>query len=72
MENIIGLIEQSPLWKALNEKARALYEDHGRTPTEEEYQALRNIIICKVMLEEPQIREVMAEKAYEHFQKEMS
>lgn len=69
-DKVIGMIQQSPLWAELNAKAKVLYEKHGRTPSEEEYEALRNIIICRVMIEEPAIREVMARETYEYFRKE--
>lgn len=67
---VIEMIEKSPLWAELNAKAKAAYEEHNRVPSDEEHEALRNIIICRVMLEEPAIREVMARETYEHFRKE--
>ena len=41
-----------------------LKAEHNRIPSEEEYQALRNILICKVMLEDPKVYEIIAEYTY--------
>ena len=65
MENIIKSIEGSELWIGLNKRIKALYEAEGREATEEEYQAVRNMMIYKVMLEDPEVIEAAAKSVYE-------
>jgi len=64
-EEVIKEIENSPYWKQLNENCKAIYEAHSRVPSEEEYKALRNILICKVILEDPNVNEKMKEKVWQ-------
>ena len=64
---IIEMIEQSEMWKSLNEGVKALYVAEGREPGQEEYQALRNMLIMKVMKEDPRIMEMLATETYRHF-----
>lgn len=64
---IINAIEQSEMWKQLNANIKALYEDNNREASEEEYQALRKMMIMKVMAEDPNICEVAAKSAYNEF-----
>lgn len=48
--DIIKAIEESPIWLDLNTRIENIYKSFGRTPTEEEYQILRNIMICKTII----------------------
>lgn len=66
---IIKHIEKSELWERLNNKCREMYQSHNRAPSDEEYQALRNILICKVMMEDPEVCEMMARFVWEELQK---
>lgn len=66
-ENVMKAVQDSPLWKKVNEDAKALYLAHGRNPSDEEYQALRTMLICKVMLEDPTIQDVACEAMYNEF-----
>lgn len=48
-------INNSQLWKDINAKAKAMYEEIGREPSEEEYQALRSVLIFKTIKDDPEI-----------------
>lgn len=67
-DKIIEMIEQSELWIRLNETCKKMYEAEGRTPSEEEYQALRNILIFKVMQADKSISEEVAKQVWESLQ----
>lgn len=67
-DKIIEMIEQSELWNRLNETCKKMYEAEGRTPNEEEYQALRNILIFKVMQADKSISEEMSKQVWESLQ----
>lgn len=66
---IIEIIENSDLWKNLNETCKSVYKKEGRTPSTEEYQALRNILIMKCMQSIPEVMEMMGKESYEKFNK---
>lgn len=68
IDAVIKHIEKSELWERLNNKCKAMYGAYNRVPSEEEYQALRNILISKVMLEDPEIFEMMAKFTWEELQ----
>ncbi len=63
-DNVSQAVQASPLWKVLNDKAKAMYEEVGRTPSTEEYEALRTMLVCKVMLEDPNVQEVACQSMY--------
>ena len=62
---VIEAIEASDLWKRLNATCLATYEKEGRRPSDEEYQALRNILICQVMMNDESVKAIMAQETYE-------
>lgn len=64
MDNIIKAIENSPIWEDLNNRCKDIYKKNNRMPSEEEYQALRNILICKTMLEDKEAMKEMAKYTY--------
>ena len=64
-DKVARIIEGSALWKELNEKAKELYEKHGRTPSEEEYQALRKVLVDKVILDDPEVFKAVADLTFE-------
>lgn len=66
-DNVSGAVQASPLWVALNQKAKEMYEQTNRIPCEEEYTALRTMLICKVMLEDPSVQEVACQSMYAEF-----
>lgn len=68
-ETMIREVEKSPLWKKLNEGVKKLYEDNNRVPSEEEYQSLRNMLVCKVMLEDKNVKEAIAKATYDELRK---
>lgn len=70
VESIIKHIEGSPLWERLNATCKAHYEAHNRVPSEEEYQALRNVLICQVMLSDPKVKEMMCEFTWQELQEQ--
>ena len=55
IQKIIKNIEGSELWIELNERVKKVYEAYGRIPSEEEYQMTRNMIICKVIMDDENI-----------------
>ena len=62
---VIEAIEASDLWKRLNATCLATYEKEGSRPSDEEYQALRNILICQVMMNDESVKAIMAHETYE-------
>lgn len=65
MNRIETAVNGSPIWKQLNDKCKELYAQYDRTPTEEEYQALRTMLVCKVALDDPQVMKVFADCTFE-------
>ena len=64
-DKVTKIIEGSPLWKELNERAKAIYAQHDRTPGNEEYQTLRKILVDKVILEDPKVFKAVADLTFE-------
>ena len=62
---IIEAIEQSELWKQLNATCKKVYEQENRRPSGEEYQALRNMLIAKVIKDDPSVRAMMMQEIWE-------
>ena len=62
---IIEAIEQSELWKQLNATCKKVYEQENRRPSDEEYQALRNMLIAKVIKDDPSVRTMMMQEIWE-------
>jgi hypothetical protein len=62
--NIITSIENSPIWKDLNDRCKKVYEEQNRVPSKEEYQALRNVLICKVILDDSKVHSLTAGYVY--------
>jgi hypothetical protein len=62
---IIEAIEQSELWKQLNATCKKVYEQENRRPSDEEYQALRNMLIAKVIKDDPSVRAMMMQEIWE-------
>lgn len=67
---IVKAIEKSPMWKVLNEKVKEKYEEAGRTPSEEEYKAVRKMLMLKVMKEDPKVKETVTYQTYMELRKE--
>lgn len=51
INEIIKAIEGSQVWIDINKRIEAIYEKENRIPSEEEYQTLRNMMICKTIME---------------------
>lgn len=66
-DKIIEAIQNSSMFISLNSNIKDLYEKEGRTASEEEYQAVRNMIITKVMAEDKNIMELIAKETYKQF-----
>lgn len=64
MGKIIELINGSDLFKRLNERCKNLYEQSSREPSEEEYQTLRNMLICKTMLEDEKLFQEISQQVW--------
>jgi hypothetical protein len=62
MKIIETAINGSELWIKLNELAKSAYEKFARVPSEEEYQTLRNVLICKVILEDKEVFNLVCEQ----------
>ena len=65
MNTIENEINKSPLWHKLNESCKKEYEKANIIPSKEEYQALRNILICKVIMEDQQVRKNLSSEVWE-------
>ena len=68
-ETMITAVQESPLFIKLNADIKKMYEDNNKIPSEEEYQALRNMIICKVMLDDKEVKEKIARATYNELRK---
>ena len=68
IDKIIESIENSPIWKDLNNKCKEMYKTHNKVPSEKEYRALRNILICKVMLEDTNVYDMLSEFVWKSLQ----
>lgn len=64
LDIIIKAIEGSDVWLMLNSKCKAVYEQQNRIPTDEEYQALRNVLICKTMLEDETVLKMVQDYTF--------
>lgn len=54
-ERIIQAIENSELWVRLNNRMERTIKESGKALSPEQYQAIRNIMISKVMAEDPNV-----------------
>lgn len=70
MEQIQKVIESSPKWAEINAKVKALYQQFNRIPSDEEYQAVRTMIICKTALEDENVMKVLSDCTWEVLQAE--
>lgn len=68
MNKIEKAINNSPLWLEINAKAKAMYEESGREPSEEEYQALRNVLIFKTIKDDPNVLKLYQDMVWEDLQ----
>lgn len=57
---IIKSIEGSEIWVDLNARCKSKVEEMGIELTDEQYQALRNVLISKVMLEDKEVFNMIA------------
>ena len=67
-ENIIKAIENSEIWLDLNARCKAKVEEMGIELNEEQYQAIRNVLISKVMLEDKEVFNQIAKLTFESLQ----
>lgn len=63
--NVQKTIENSPVWKALNESINNLYKENNRVPSEEEYKAVREMIMLRVMVDDENVRMLVANDVYD-------
>lgn len=63
-QEIIEAISNSEYFKRLNAVAKATYEKENRRPSDEEYQTLRNILICKTMLEDEAVKHMVSQSVW--------
>jgi triphosphoribosyl-dephospho-CoA synthetase len=66
-DEVVSIIESTEMWKSLNTTCKQMYEKENRIPSTEEYQALRNMLIMKVIMETPEIMELMAKETFNYF-----
>ena len=64
MDKIENEINKSPLWHKLNELCKKEYEKVGKVPNKEEYQSLRNILICKVIMNDLEVRKALSSEVW--------
>lgn len=65
MEKIKTAVEASQIWEQLNTQVKRLYRQHNRIPTDEEYQAVRTMILCKVALEDKNVMKALSDCIWE-------
>lgn len=65
MEKIKKAVEASPVWEQLNTQVKRLYQQHNRIPSDEEYQAVRTMILCKVALEDKNVMKTLINCTWE-------
>jgi methionine salvage enolase-phosphatase E1 len=58
-------ISNSPLWQELNKKAKEMYAETGKEPSEEEYQALRSVLIFKTIKDDPEVLKLYQDMVWE-------
>jgi methionine salvage enolase-phosphatase E1 len=61
-------INNSSLWQEINANAKSMYEESGREPSEEEYQALRNVLIFKTIKDDPNVLKLYQDMVWEELQ----
>jgi hypothetical protein len=64
-EKVVKAIEASAMWKELNEKAKAVIASENRVPSEKEYATLRSFLMNIVILQDENVKEVVARELYE-------
>lgn len=69
MQIIEKAINGSEFWRNINARVKAVYEKENKIPSDEEYQALRTVLVCKTMLEDKEVFEtvssLMAKASYD-------
>lgn len=68
MQAIEQALNNSEMFKSLNESIKALYIKENREPTAEEYEALRTILICKVMLDDEAVHQIVSDEVWNALQ----
>ena len=63
-DKVFEAIAISPLFLRLNKNIKALYEREGRIASDEEYKAIRAMIIGKVMINDKNVAGVLAKSLY--------
>jgi hypothetical protein len=63
-DKVFEAIAISPLFLRLNKNIKALYEREGRIASDEEYKAIRAMIIGKVMINDKNVADVLAKSLY--------
>ena len=64
IKDVVQAIKKSFVWKDLNNKYKQAYKKNDRVPSNEEYQILRNVLISKVILEDPKVHKIMIQYIY--------
>jgi methionine salvage enolase-phosphatase E1 len=65
-------INKSELWQEINAKAKAMYEAAGIIPSEEEYQALRNVLIFKTIKDDASVLKLYQDMVWQELSKEVT
>lgn len=68
-KKVMRAIEESPVFKRLNEGIAKVEKDSGKELTPEQYQAARKLIILKTMETDEKVIEAIAKDIYEEFNK---
>ena len=69
LDNIIKKIEKSEKWEELNKLIKELYVKEGKKPSSREYQAIRNMIIYKCILENEEIKDILCKETYNKYKR---
>lgn len=61
MDRIRAAVESSPAWKMINNKVKSIYAQYNRIPSDEEYQAVREMILYKTIIEDSNVMQTLSD-----------
>lgn len=67
IDEIIKVIEVSPMWADINKRVKTIYEKFNRYGSDEEYRAVRGMILYKVMMEDKEVQDKICKHMYEYY-----
>lgn len=67
---ITAAINKSPVWRKLNENAKAKTSEHGVKLPDDAYQKLRDIFVLKTILEDPEVFKLVSDDVWDMLQEQ--